>query len=159
MVLIHIRFALQHPLQFCKCGSLVVLLQQNTFREFTSAFFTDGSSQLVEQVQHNNTFCIPKYCGHHLASRWLRIELLWPWGNRPYPLSFILWLIVMNPSLICSHQMQKKIIFWPCKMSWNQLVFVFFVFFQVHTVSKLYGVQSTNYNLLCTYNKTYNNLS
>ena len=36
--------------------------------------------------------------------------------------------------------------------------FFFFVFFQVHTVSKLYGVQSANYNLLCTYNKTYNNL-
>ena len=27
---------------------VVVLLQQNTFREFTSAFFTDGSSQLVK---------------------------------------------------------------------------------------------------------------
>ena len=25
----------------------LVLLQQNTFREFTSAFFTDGGSQLV----------------------------------------------------------------------------------------------------------------
>ena len=45
-------------------------------------------------------------------------------------------------------------------MSWNQLVFFFcfLFFFQVHTVSKLYGVQSANYNLLCTYNKTYNNL-
>ena len=35
-------------------------------------------------------------------------------GPRPYPLktlSFLLWLIIMNPSLIYSHQMQKKIIF------------------------------------------------
>ena len=42
-------------------------------------------------------------------------ELLWPRGPRPYPLttlSFILWLIIMNPGLIYSHQTQKKIIFW-----------------------------------------------
>ena len=60
-------------------------------------------------------FCVPKYCGHHLASRWLCLELLWPRGPRPYPLttlSFILWLIIMNPSLIYSHQTQEKIIFW-----------------------------------------------
>ena len=32
---------------FASVDSSVVLLQQNTFREFTSAFFTDGGSQLV----------------------------------------------------------------------------------------------------------------
>ena len=49
VVLIHTRFALQHPLQL-SVDSRVVLLQQNTLREFTSAFFTDGGSQLVKQV-------------------------------------------------------------------------------------------------------------
>ena len=32
---------------FASVNSRVVLLQQNTFREFTSAFFADGGSQLV----------------------------------------------------------------------------------------------------------------
>ena len=45
--LIHTRFALKHPLQLASVDSRVVLLQQNTFREFTSVFFMDGGSQLV----------------------------------------------------------------------------------------------------------------
>ena len=90
-------------------------------RRFSRMAVLSWSSKFATPVtvlllQHNNTFCIPKYCGHHLASRWLCLELLWPQGLRPYPLttvSFILWFIIMNPSLIYSHQMQKKIIFWP----------------------------------------------
>ena len=38
-------------------------------------------------VQHNNAFCVSKGCGHHLASRWLCLELLWPGGPRPYTLT------------------------------------------------------------------------
>ena len=34
-------------------------------------------------------------------------------GPTHWRLSFIHWLIIMNPSLIYSHQTQKKIIFWP----------------------------------------------
>ena len=34
-------------------------------------------------------------------------------GPTHWRLSFILWLIIINPSLIYCHQMQKKIIFWP----------------------------------------------
>ena len=97
--------------------SRIVLLEQ-----FTSAFFTDHSSQLVEQiciirncyctflckkVQHNNALCIPKYSCHHLVSRGLRFELLWPRRPRPYTLatlSFILWLIIMDPGLIYSQK-------------------------------------------------------
>ena len=99
--------------------SRVVLLQQNTFREFTSAFsrmavlswsnkFAQYTPVIVLLL--DNVFCVPKYGGHHLASRWLRLELLWPRGPRPYPLttlSFILWLIIINPSLIHSHQTQN----------------------------------------------------
>ena len=43
------------------------------------------------------------YCGYHFASRWLCLELLCPRELRPYPLptlTFILRLIIMNPSLI-----------------------------------------------------------
>ena len=49
-----------------------------------------------------------------LPADWLCLELLWPRGRRPFPLttlSFILWLIIMKPDLIYSHQAQKKIIF------------------------------------------------
>ena len=38
VILIHTRFALQHPLQLASVDSRVVLLHQNTFREFTSDF-------------------------------------------------------------------------------------------------------------------------
>ena len=44
--------------------------------------------------------CIPKYSCHHLASRGLHFGLLWPRRPRPYTLatlSFILWLIIMDP--------------------------------------------------------------
>ena len=36
------------------------------------------------KCQHNKAFCVPKYCGHHLASRWLRLEL-WPRGPKTLP--------------------------------------------------------------------------
>ena len=41
----------------------------------------------------------------------LYLEVLWPRGPRPYPLttlSFILWHIIMYSSLIYSHQTQRK---------------------------------------------------
>ena len=107
---------------FASVDSRIVLLEQNPFGEFTSAFFMDPSSQLVGQiciirtcyctflcwkVQHNNALCVPKYSCHHLASRGLLFEPLWPWRPQPYPLvilSFILWLIIMDPGLIYGHQ-------------------------------------------------------
>ena len=58
--------------------------------------------------------CCSKTPLESLPRRFVRLELLWPRGPKPYPLttlSFILWLIIMNPSLIYSHQMQKKISF------------------------------------------------
>ena len=46
MVLIHTRSLYSTHCNFASVDS-VVLLQQNTFKEFTWAFFTDGGSQLV----------------------------------------------------------------------------------------------------------------
>ena len=44
VVLIHTRFALQYPLQLCKCGLSRCPVAA---KKFTLAFFTDGGSQLI----------------------------------------------------------------------------------------------------------------
>ena len=47
MVFIYTRFALQHPLQLYKCELLrCPVAAKHLWRVFTSAFFTNGSSQL-----------------------------------------------------------------------------------------------------------------
>ena len=62
---------------------MAVLSWSNKFAKYTPVIVL----LLGKNIQHNNAFCVPKYRGHHLASRWLRLELLWPWGPRPYPLT------------------------------------------------------------------------
>ena len=57
------------------------------------------------------TLFASKYCDHHLASRWLCLELLWRQRSRPYlltTLSFILWLIIMNSNLIYITRRTRK---------------------------------------------------
>ena len=80
--------------------SRVVLLQQNTFIDFTLGYYRwrfsarlaslHSTLQLLyfSWVRSPKAFCFPKYCGsHHLASRWLSLELLWPRRLRLYPLT------------------------------------------------------------------------
>ena len=50
MVLIHTSFAVQTYCNFASVDSCVVLLQQNTFRKFTSAF--DKRAILFPRIKH-----------------------------------------------------------------------------------------------------------
>ena len=83
--------------------------------ESLSRLFTDGGSQLLMGKKSN---IITPFVSQNTVAITLPafgyFELLWPRGPRPYPLttrSFILWLIIMNPSFVYSHQTQKKINF------------------------------------------------
>ena len=53
VVLAHTNLLYSIHCNFASVDFCFVLLQQNIFREFTKAFFTDGGSQLVWQVLHS----------------------------------------------------------------------------------------------------------
>ena len=94
MVLIHTRFALQLPLQFCKRGfsrlsccsktplenlprhvsRIAVLSWSSKFAKYTSVI----AVLLGKKYNIITPFAFPKYCGHRLSSRWLCLELFWP---------------------------------------------------------------------------------
>ena len=106
-----------------------------------------SSKVCIGHSSYCNAFCVPKYCSHQLVNRWLCLELLWPRGPRPYPLttlSFILYLIIMNLSLIYRHQTQKKIIFWPKKL--QQSILLFWLPF-----AHRQGIWGPNGQLACAY--------
>ena len=90
VVLIHTCFALQHPLQLCKCGlSWCHVATEHLKRVYLHLFhgrqFKAGLASL------------------HLASRWLCLELLWPRGPRPYPLTTLSFNSLANNNKPKSH--------------------------------------------------------
>ena len=131
VVSIHTHFALQHPWQLCKCQlSRCPVAARHLQRVYLGVFHGWWFSACLASLHSTLQLLYFSWVKSPRLLRLLRPKILWPSacqqmvlaytplapGTQALPTddsSFILWLIIMNLSLIFSHQTQMKIIFWP----------------------------------------------